>query len=647
MMFSTLLMLAPAWYGPVTVDQALSTTGNPFSPTENDVRVIFSRPGKRIERLAYFAKGQWHATLAADAGGDYRAQFTLNGKPVGSPTKVTLGRAKDSDFVLRDGRRFKLTSGKPFIPFGHNYGWESRDATYPKQLGDMAKAGLNWTRVWANSWDTKNPFVPAEATAKIPLGSMHEPALDRWDMVVENCEKNAVKFQFVLFHHGLFSTTTDANWNGHPWNKANGGFLEKASDFFTDPQAKTLSKAWLRYAVARWGHSTSVMAWELFNEVQWVDKVKEPGGWDTVASWHAEMAQYLRSIDAYHHLVASSSEVDPKVYAPMDFEQPHTYPPSVYGALLGAKVPTDKPLFFGEFGGDGGRDMGAKEKMAVRDGFWGGLLAGHAGPGAYWFWDRIYRNNLYEEFGRLSKILKRSGYAENPKAMPASITVTGAPAGDLTFRPGRGWAATDKYTYNLPADAATGALPQLSGYLQGFKGRNRMMMKEPIRLRFTAPAAGVAKIKIAQVARNGGGLVVTANGGAPVVEKNWPASERDTPVNEEFSVPFVSGANEIVIDNPGVDWVTLDAVTLPGVGSGVSAVSLRTDRYGLIRLQWQNFGSMAKSLSLPGLSDGTYEMRQFDLEAGTEKVSRVKVAGGRIEGYVPFGLDEGVALFRR
>jgi hypothetical protein len=649
MMFSTLLLLAPAWYGPVTVGQAFPTTGNPFSPTENDVRVVFTRPGKRLERLAYFAKGQWHATLAADTGGEYQAQFIRNGKNVGTPAKVTLKKAKDGDFVLRDGRRFKLTSGKSFIPFGHNFGWQGgRDASYEKQLRDMAQAGLNWTRVWANSWDTKNPFVPPDEKTKIPLGTMYEPALDRWDMVVENCERNDVKFQFVLFHHGLFSTTTDANWNTHPWNKANGGFLERANDFFTDSQAKTLSKAWLRYAVARWGHSTSVMAWELFNEVQWVDKTKETNGWDTVASWHGEMAQYLRSIDPYRHLVTSSSEVPASVYEAMDFEQPHTYPPSVYGALLGAKTPDDKPLFFGEFGGDGGRDMGAAEKQAVRDGFWGGLLAGHAGPGAYWFWDRIYKNNLYAEFGRLAKILKRSGFAENPQAKPAPITVTGAPQGDLTFRPGRGWAPTEKFVYDLPTDAATGALPQLSGYLQGAKGGNRTLMQEPIRLRFTAPTAGVAKVRLAQVAKKGGALQIRVNGGEPVIDRTWPTSEQDTPVTEAFDVPFTAGKNEIVIDNPGEDWVILNSVTLPGVGSGVAAVSLRSDRYSLMRLQWQKeFGPAVKTLSLPGLSDGNYEMRQFDAETGAEKVSRVKVVRSRIEGYVPFALDEGVALFRR
>ncbi|MGV3616507.1 MAG: hypothetical protein ACO1SV_14355 [Fimbriimonas sp.] len=652
MTIGTLLIAAsaPAWFGPATVEFSYPHAGNPFSPTENDIRVEFTNGRHRQERLAYFANGKWHATLAASVGGKYTAQLVANGRRIdGQRGQVTLEPARSRDFVRRDGKRFKLDTGKPYIPFGHNFGWQNgRDAGYPEQLRDMAKAGLNWTRVWANSWDTKNPFMPAERETKLPLGWMHEPALDRWAMVVDQCERNGIKFQFVLFHHGLYSSTTDSNWDINPWNRANGGFLARPHDFFTDAQAKTLTKAWLRYAVARWGHSTSVMAWELFNEVQWVDMAKEPGGWNVIADWHAEMAKYLRSIDPYHHLVTSSSEVDAKVYAPMDYEQPHTYPPSVYGALLGTRPPKDKPLFFGEYGGSGGRDLGKAETAALRDGFWGGLLAGHAGPGAYWFWDRIYRLNLYEEFAREASVLRRSGFADNPDAVPAPIKVTGAGVADLVVRPGRGWGKTDKFVYRLPEDAATVALPQLSGYIQGAKGGNRAMMAEPIRLRFNAPRAGEARIVIAQVARKGGAIEIRLNGANPAVAKAWPAGTADTRVGEELVVPFAAGPNEIAIDNPGEDWVTLDSIKVPGVGAGVSAVSLRSPKYALARLQWfADGGPTPKAIEMPGLRDGTYEMRQFDLDTGKERVTRVAVKGGRLAGYTPSAKDEGLVLLRR
>jgi hypothetical protein len=647
----TLVLVPPsAWYGPATVHQTLPTAGNPFSPRENDVRAVFTQRGRRLERLAYFAQGEWHATLAAKSGGTYTVRFTVNGKPAGQPAKVTLAQAQDGDFVMRAGTRFKLTSGKPYVPFGHNFGWQNgRGPSYPEQLADMAKAGLNWTRVWANSWDGKNPYVPPDASVKLELGRMYEPALDRWDTIVRSCEQHRIRLQLVFFHHGSFTTFNDSNWATHPWNTANGGFLASPAEFFTDPKAKELSKAWLRYAVARWGHSPAIMAWELFNEVQWTNAARDPQHVHDVAAWHAEMAAYLKSIDPYRHLVTSSSNenLDPKVFVAMDYEQPHTYPPSIFGALLGHQAPADRPMFYGELGAGGSGGPADQERLVVRDGFWGGLLGGHAGPGQYWFWDRVYRSSLYPEFARLSAVLARSGFAEHPQARPAPIQVTGAPPADLVARPGRGWAATEKFVYDLPADAGIGALPQLSTYIQGAKGGNRAMMKEPIRLRFRAREAGEARFTIGQVARRGGAIEIRVNGGAPV-SRSWPAAERDTRVREEIAVPFPPGPVEISIDNPSEDWVTLDTLRIPGAGPGVLAARIGAPGYTLARLSWVGgFGTEPRSITLPGLADGRYELRQWDLDSGLEKVTPGQVTGGLLPNYQPIGRDEAFALFPR
>ena len=122
----------------------------------------------------------------------------------------------------------------------------------------MGRNGVNWSRIWACNWDGKNPWWPTDDTP--PSDQMWSKAFERWDQIVSAAEDAGISFQFVLFHHGAFSTRVNPNFPDHPWNKAKGGFLEKAADFFTDPEAKRRSKMWLRYAVARWGHSTSVMS---------------------------------------------------------------------------------------------------------------------------------------------------------------------------------------------------------------------------------------------------------------------------------------------------------------------------------------------------------------------------------------------------
>ena len=195
--------LGTQWFGPVTVERTLATQGNPFDATENDVRVIFTQSGHRYERLAYFGQGKWHATLSAPQGGAFKAQFLINGKLVpGASLKVVLQPAESYDFVRRNGKRVKLSSGIDYIPFGHNLAWQAGGGpSYSDQLADMAKAGLNWTRIWANHWDGKNPFIPQDHAKKVKSGWMNEPAFERWDSIVRQCELDHIKFQFVLFHH--------------------------------------------------------------------------------------------------------------------------------------------------------------------------------------------------------------------------------------------------------------------------------------------------------------------------------------------------------------------------------------------------------------------------------------------------------------
>ncbi len=641
----------PQWFGPVTIDRTLSTKGNPFDSAENDVRVLFSQPGHKYERLAYFGQGKWHATLSATQGGTFRARFLINGKPApGDPTIVVLHATGAAEFVGLSGKRFKLSTGKTYVPFGHNLAWQYGGApSYETQLADMAKAGLNWTRIWTNRWDGKSPFIPQDKAEKLEIGWMNEPAFARWDSIVSQCEKNHIKFQFVLFHHGLFSTTTDPNWAEHPWNVANGGFLADPTDYFVNGQAKKLTKNWLRYAVARWGHSPAIMAWELFNEVQWVDAAKKhPDRIGDVTAWHKEMGDYLRSLDPYHHLVTSSSseELDPKVFESMDYLQPHLYPPNLFPAILSTPLPKAKPSFVGEFGVHFETVNEALANRALKDGFWAGLLSGQAGPAEYWYWDEAYKYHLYDEYAREAKILKRSGFAENPDAMPVTIEVSGGVPSDLTVTPSIGWGETTKFVYNLATDGATGSLPGLSSFIQSVGSHNRNLMREPIRLRFSAAASGEAHIVVGEISKVGGTIQITSNGKL-VATKNWAAEPSDHVVDQDFVVPFSPGTNEIQIDNLGVDWFKLKSVTVPRIGSGVRAACISSSHYSLMRLQWLGgIGDQAKSLSIPGLDDGDYEMRQFDLRTGEERVSKVSVARAKVMKYVPLATDEGVALFQ-
>ena len=129
--------------------RATATSGSPTSPTARGTRPSPRRPAAST-----------------------RPASRSMARPSARPRRSRSPRRGDGDFVLLNGTRFMTTSGKPYVPFGHDFAWQNgADASYPKQLGDMRAAGLNWTRVWSDSWDGKNPYVPREATEKLPLGT--------------------------------------------------------------------------------------------------------------------------------------------------------------------------------------------------------------------------------------------------------------------------------------------------------------------------------------------------------------------------------------------------------------------------------------------------------------------------------------------
>jgi hypothetical protein len=319
---SILALTVTTWFGPAQVAFDATIPGNPYDCRANDVRVVFAAPdGHREERLAYFDEGRWKAWLTTTHPGHYHATLTRNGELVAGPAAevvVPESARLPEGFVHAQGTRFVTDSSQPYFPLGHDLCWRYPDIPpLTELLLRMGAAGMNWARIWACAWDEKNPvlirhnaYAPAEKGTwreAAPLGEFLPAALRQWDELVSAAEASGIRFQFVLFHHGLFSTRADANWNEHPWNRANGGFLDKPQDFFTNETARDYSRRWLRYAIARWGHSPSVLAWELFNEVEWTDAIQKDQNWPAVLAWHNEMAAYVRSLDPYHHLVVTAS----------------------------------------------------------------------------------------------------------------------------------------------------------------------------------------------------------------------------------------------------------------------------------------------------------------------------------------------------
>jgi len=328
--------------------------------------------------------------------------------------------------------RFRWDSGEPYYPLGFNLGWQAEGAPpMADQIATMGESGINWTRIWANSWDGKNPWWPLGGAAADRLWA---PALERWATLLGACERAGLAVQVVLFHHGAFSTAVNPDWAGHPWNVERGGFLRDPADFYTDPEARRRAKIWLRYAVARHAHSPSVMAWELFNEVEWTDAALA-GRWADIAAWHAEMAAYLRAIDPHDHLVTTSSTLSPRALRePLDYLQPHLYALDAAGGIRRAALPRGERAFYGEFGALGASRRSARQ--VLRDGLYAGLLSNHAGAPMFWAWDVVAKEDLYEEYRIAAEVLARSRLASHPAARPRKLRATGGAVARALVEPG-------------------------------------------------------------------------------------------------------------------------------------------------------------------------------------------------------------------
>ncbi len=139
----------------------------------------------------------------------------------------------------------------------------------------------------------------------------------RIEQILDLAEQYGLEVQLVLNDHGQFSSHVNPRWYDNPYNAANGGPVpeDDPAAFFSNPAAKDLFKQRLRYLVARYGAYRDILAWELFNETQFIGRAdKNPFGSqqvrDDLVAWHAEMAAYLRSLDPYDHLITTSSDID-------------------------------------------------------------------------------------------------------------------------------------------------------------------------------------------------------------------------------------------------------------------------------------------------------------------------------------------------
>ncbi len=626
------------WFGPKTVHFSIPTAGNPYNPILNNVQVEWVGPhGVKAVRLAYWTGTDWACTVLVNTPGTYRGLVERNGKFVAKlPQAVRLAVEQKMPMVQigPESNRFETEDGKPFWPMGHDLGWHNTTDKYSLTgyLRVMGENGINWARIWATFWDGRNPWWSAPK-----IGELDQKALLKWDAIVKAGERNGVYIQWTLFHHGLVSSTTDPNWQQNPWNVKNGGWLNSAEDFFTDPKAIRLCKAYLRYIVARYSAYPDIFGWEIFNEVQWSDAAHN-NHWSKIAKWHKIMADYIRSIDPYHHPITSSSDLPAVVNAPLDYLNDHGYPASVWTMLLAHPAKTKRPLFYAEVGPNSGTDDESTDRKAVRDGIWGGIIANDAASGKFWYWDRVAQFDLYPEYRLAHQILLRSKMLSHPDRKTLQIQIHCQSGADLTFSPGQGWSNGSKLSFDLPSDSIDGKVGAICSYFQG-NAHNQQMQTGPLHFHFDASRSGTFQVDLGKPSASGGALQISLNGQL-IYSHDFPNGSQ----GGVASVPFSRGENEVTVSNDGSDWVTITKFAISGIGPSVSGAAIGDSSWMLGRF----FGKPGATFGLSRLSldAGEYQATWTNLDSGEEGHGRVHVANGTVHGLELHGKDD-IIYFQR
>lgn len=631
----------------LTISESYS---NPFDTDIVDIMVTFTKPdGNNAEVPAFFYEEYdedgdgnfingrdpcWKVRFAPSQLGVYEVnQITIidhNGTSIVDPeVTFTCIESNEKGIIRVDSRNhyyMRYDNNEPYIPIGHNVGWWNANGTgiWEDTFADMNGVGENWVRIWMThfyqgtvlEWRTNKQYYGG-------VGVLSMPIAWKLDRMIESCEQNGISIQLALQHHGQFSSAVNPNWDDNPYNiihaATDGGFLENPEDFFTDAEAKRITKYKYRYIVARWGYSGAIMSWELFNEVQFTN------GWQnnpaSVVDWHDEMADFIHSIDPFNHPVTSSSHGSgfENIWnlPDIDLIQVHYYGTNTIKTFeqtaLGL-ASFNKPVIMGEFGTGTECDIDSLpepqktqmlEALELHNGIWSAF---HAKSGGHlWWWDcYIEALDLYDEFTALAVYAENEDLADYnlARAQRAASGTEAYFANPVLFD---FWAVSTQTVFYLQEDYFPG-MENLSQWLQGSW---QPALKSDPNFHLNMPTAGSLKIHVLEVSAYGTNRIRVRVNGVQVYYNTFTNGS----TNFIVSVPLSAGQQAVRIENAGHDWFHISSYEFaPNDISFLDSVGLsgQTHAYIWIYDTGSQYGQTAhgvfhdEPVIVKGLDDGSY-----------------------------------------
>jgi hypothetical protein len=338
--------------------------------------------------------------------------YVLNGKfmadgPTGLRVNLTHANGQQTFDVAPKGKwkQFKIE-----FTTGQNDFW----------LGRLTLGLVGSGSVWLDNLSLKETGGSAEllweADVNRPIRGVYNQ-LDCFmlDKLIESAEQNGIYLMLCLITRDLYMNTLSK---------------EKSPEY---QQAIDDAKKFMRYAVARWGYSTSVAAWEYFNEM-------DPG--KPTDRFYTDVGEYLEQINPYKH-PRTTSTWHPSArdcrHSDIDIGQLHHYMRPVEKENYKDEVTViiektkflrehspNKPALIGEFGlatpkwglsNDMKKDT---EAIHFHNSLWASAFAGTSGTAMFWWWDQLDRQDIYSHYKPLADFLADVSFAGTRKLNAAA-----------------------------------------------------------------------------------------------------------------------------------------------------------------------------------------------------------------------------------
>lgn len=471
-------------YGLYEIKFQLGEYDNPYDPEVIDVYADFTGPDGRTRRvIGFFCEGYffmkdkdhevasrsrdgdgWMIRFTPDATGRWTYVIHAIDKKGATQLSTYNGNTLSFDCQQNDAEGFiqranakylkrdALVNGrrqtKSFFPVGPNVAWyDAADyGTYKKPYGiydydkyiNQLSGKANYFRIWLNRYQFLSLYGPEHAgtiDGKPRMyfdNTLNQKDAAELDHIVQYAQENGIALMACIFNYRNFEhkkgvadgskekPAMPSDWTNNPYNTVL--HLQSKYDFFTDARAIRIEKNLIRYIVARWGYATNILCWELWNEIANMEESNSLSSQTQrdMVKWHNQMAEYIRSIDPYHHLISTSlgSAKDMstlnKAFESMDFVQDHNYQniqkaksKEQFSYILYQKTSDalsyEKPFFMGEFGfGQGSNKMKYEDKdpkgVDLHNSLWSSAFSGSMGPASFWYWETMDKCNWYELF---------------------------------------------------------------------------------------------------------------------------------------------------------------------------------------------------------------------------------------------------------